>query len=87
MTYVLVGKLLSLVTLFILFRLLLIWLTVIWFQSLPLVAQYLANLACLIIQVRSKRQQDGRARFTEADAGILLTDGVSLVVCKEHVGG
>jgi hypothetical protein len=86
MTYVLVGGLLILVSCLILFRLVIIRLAVFCAQSLPLVTQDLADLTCLVTNVRSLSMGAVTVRSTEADARIFFANGFSLVIGEEHVG-
>ena len=54
-------------------------------QSLPLVTELLANLACG--GVRSVQWSWGINSLTEADAGVLLADLIAVVIGEEHVSG
>ena len=57
MTYILVSKLLGFIALFVLCCLVLIWLTILRAQGLPLVTEDFPDLACLIIAVRRNRDE------------------------------
>lgn len=84
-THVMVRNLLVFVALFVGGSLLLVRLAVGLAQTLPLLAEHLANLACLAVRHGSVASGAEQV-LTERDARVILADLVAVVVGEEHVG-
>lgn len=82
-----VASLLALIALLVVFGFGLIWFALLSIQCFPSFTEDFANLACIMGVFISRGHYISGAGHTKADARVLLSHVVTLLVGKEHVSG